>query len=66
MNTCRTVLLARWHHVVCYDNVDRPLWNITLDQHLVPTGRFFVQFADDVRDAYAKKTADKIPAEGSC
>ena len=65
MNTCRTVLLARWHHVVCYDNVDRPLWNITLDQHLVPTGRFFVQFADDVRDAYAKKTADKIPEEGN-
>ena len=26
----------------------------------------FFQFADYVRDAYAKKTADEIPAEGNC
>ena len=25
-----------------------------------------VQFADDVRDVYAKKTAEEITAEGNC
>ena len=64
---CHTLFLARCHHVVCSHIVDRPLRNIKLDRHLVPTGSFFVfQFADDVRDAYAKKTADEIPAEGNC
>ena len=63
------VFLARCHHVVCSDNVDRPLQNIKLDQHIVPIGSLFVlQFSDDVRDAYENKIADEIPApaEGNC
>ena len=62
------VFWARCHHVVCSDNVNRPLQK-KLDQHIVPIGSLFaVQFSDDVRDAYANKTANEIPApaEGNC
>ena len=59
--------LSRCHHGVCSDIVDRPFPNIKLDQNLVPTGSFFVvHFADDVRDVYTKKTADKVAVEGNC
>ena len=53
--------MAWCHHVVCSEITDRPLWNIKLDRHLVPTGNVFVvQFADDVRDVYAKKLPTKF------
>ena len=56
IKTCRALSLERCHHVVCSHIFDRPLRNIKLDRHLVPTGSFFVfQFADDFRDAYTKK-----------
>ena len=54
------VFLARCHHGLCYHIVDCPLPNIKLDRHLFPTGSFVViQFADDVRGAYAKKLPTK-------
>ena len=34
------VLLARCHHGLCSDIVERPLRNIKHDRHLVPTGSF--------------------------
>ena len=38
-----------------------------LYRHLVSTGSFVVlQFADDVKDVYEKKTADEIAAEDNC
>ena len=61
------LFLARCHHVVCYDFVDRPLCNIKLYIHLVPTGGFsVVKFSDDVRDVYIKKPANEIAVEGNC
>ena len=58
------VFLARCHHVLCSEIVDRPFPNIKLDQHIVPTWSFFVfQFSDDVRDAYAKKLPTKLQRE---
>ena len=48
--------MERCHYFFCSSIADRPLRNIKLDQHLVLTSSFFVfQFADDVRDTYAKK-----------
>ena len=67
INTCHTFFWARCHHGLCSEIIDRPFPNIKLDRHLVPTGVFFViQFANDVRDTYTKKTADEIAAEGNC
>ena len=61
------IFLARCHHGVCCWIVNFPMSYIKLDQHLVPTGHFFVfHISDDVRNMYAKKTADEIPAEGNC
>ena len=59
--------MARCHHVVCSHISDRPLRNIKLDRYLVLTGTFLVfHFSDNVRDVYARKTADEIPVEGHC
>ena len=60
-------VLAQCHHGFCSENFNRSFPDIKLDRHVVPTGSFFVfQISDDVRNAYTKKTADKIPAEGNC
>ena len=50
--------MAQCHHGLCSDIVYRPLQNIKLDRHLVPTGIFF-QFSDDVRELYAGKLPTK-------
>ena len=58
--------LTRCHHRLCSEIVNRLLLNIKLDQYLFRTGSFvIVHFDDDVRDLYAKKTADEIAAEGN-
>ena len=67
IKTRRAIFLALCHHGVCSGIIDHPLPNIKLDQHIVTTGLFFVgQVADDVRNAYAEKTADKIAAKDNC
>ena len=55
------ICLAQCQFFCCSDVVNCPLANIKLDRHIVMTGRFFVaQFADYVRDAYAKKMPTKF------
>ena len=60
------VFLAQCHRGVCSGIFERPLPNIKLDRHIVPTVIFFFRISDHFRNAYAKKTADEIPSEGNC